>query len=182
MAVREDIIQGVRTWLKSSESLTNAQVIVADTAMQRPPLPYLTVKVISPDGVIGRDELVEGLDGDSLPTSTVRGERRATVSLQGFGAAAEDWLESAMLRRRLPTIQNVLIGVGLTIEPMGAIRDLSRLVDTSIEPRFSLDLEVTYRIESDPASETEALTIEGTYVLGGSPSDLTVTSTVSLTS
>lgn len=182
MAVREDILQGVRTWLKASEGLTNAQVIVADAKMQRPPLPYITVKVLTADAEVGHDEDIRALDGGGLPTIKVRGERRATVSVQAFGSTAEGWLSSALLKRRLPSVQETLLSVGLTIEPLGPIRDISRLVDTSIEARFSLDLEVTYRLESDAVSETEALSVVGTYTFDGEPSDLTVTSTVSLSS
>lgn len=182
MAVREDILQGIRTWLKTSESLTDVQVVPADDDGPRPSLPYLTVKVLTADAEFGRDEDIRGLDGDSLPTLYVRGERRATVSVQAFGTAAEAWLSNALLKRRLPSIQAALIGVGLTVEPMGPIRDISRLLDTSIEPRFVLDLEVTYVLASDTVSETEALTVEGTYTFDGEPSDLTTTSTVSLSS
>lgn len=182
MAVREDILQGIRTWLKTSESLTDAQVIPADDDGPRPALPYLTVKVLTADAEIGRDEDVRSTDGSGDPTLVVRGERRATVSVQAFGTTAEGWLSTALLKRRLPSIQEVLLGVGLTIEPMGPIRDLSRLVDTAIEPRFGVDLEVTYLLTSDTVAETEALSVVGTYTFDGEPSDLTVSSTVSLSS
>lgn len=182
MAVREDILQGVRTWLKSSESLTDAQVIPADDDGPRPPLPYVTVKVLMADEEIGEDELIEGLDGDSLPEVKVRGERRATVSVQGFGTAAQEWLSSALLKRRLPSIQNVLIGVGLTLNPLSSLRDISRLLDTAIEARVALDLDVTYRLESDTESETEALSVVSTLTFDGEPSDLTTSTTVSLSS
>lgn len=182
MAVREDILQGIRTWLKASESLTNAQIIPSDDDGPRPPLPYLTVKVLTADAEIGHDEDIRALDGGGLPTIKARGERRATVSVQAYGTAAEAWLSTALLKRRLPSIQEILIGAGLTIEPLGPIRDISRLVDTSFEARFSLDLEVTYQLESDAVSETEALSVVGNYTFDGEPSDLTVTSTVSLSS
>lgn len=182
MAVREDILQGVRSWLMLAATLTDDQVIVANDGGPRPELPYLTVLVLVADIQVGEDEVIRGLSG-ATPTVKVRGTRRATVSVQAFGAAAEEWLVLARLGLRLPTVQADLLSSGLSIEPQGAPRDISRVLDTGIESRFTWDLDVLYGVESDTETETAAGTVAMTTIfedVSPDPDPLTVTTTISL--
>lgn len=180
MTIRGDILQAVRGWLKDAASLTDAQVIPADDRGPRPALPYLTVKVTTADLQVGEDEARYGLDG-AVPTVTVHGTRRGTVSIQGFGAASEEWLATARLALRLPTTQVVLNAAGLTIVPMGAPRDISAMLDTGIAARFAWDLEVLYGVSSAAEQETEAAIATLTSVMDGNPSDMTTVTTIDLT-
>lgn len=69
----ERILQAVRSWLASSAkagaTLTDAQVIPADNKGARPPLPYLTVKVLVHDLPVGTDEDLHD-SADSLTVAT----------------------------------------------------------------------------------------------------------------
>lgn len=181
MAVREDILQGIRTWLKASESLTDAQVIAADAlGAVKPTAPFLTVKVLSADSRIGEDELIDALDGGGDLTTKMRGERRATVSVQGFGAGAEDWLVNAGLKLGQRASVEALIGVGLTVRKLGAVRDISQTLDTGIVRRFIAEFDVTYQLDSDAVSEVAAATVEATYNFDGQPTDFSLTVTTTL--
>lgn len=184
MTIRGDILQAVRGWLQASSSLTDAQVIPADDRGPRPALPYVTVKVTTADVQVGEDEARYGLDDDDVPTVTVHGTRRGTVSIQGFGAASEEWLATARLALRLPTVQAVLNAAGLTVVPMGAPRDISAMLDTGIAARFAWDLEVLYGVSSDPEQETEAAIATLTTTLERFPDDpdaFTTTTSIDLT-
>lgn len=181
MTIRGDILQAVRGWLKNAASLTDAQVIPADDRGPRPPLPYLTVKVLVADLQVGEDETRYGLDDDDDPTVTVHGTRRGTLSIQGFGAASEEWLVTARLALRLPATQAVLNAAGLTIVPMGAPRDISALLDTGIASRVVWDLEILYGVASAASQETVAAIATVTSVMDGNPSDLTTVTTIDLT-
>lgn len=179
MTIRESILQGVRTWLKAAATLTDAQVIPADDVGPRPAMPYLTVKVLSADLQVGEDDpwphLVLG-----VPKLTVRGNRSGSVSVQSFGAAAEEWLATARLSLRLPAIQEVLRAAGLTIVPDGAARDITAVRDTRAEPRFVWDLAIQYVVTSAAATETEATSVVLTEIIDSAPSDLTQTRTLPL--
>jgi hypothetical protein len=179
MSIRGDILQAVRGWLKAASSLTDAQVIPADDIGPRPALPYLTVKVVVADLPVGEDETRYALNGDDDPTVTVHGTRRGTVSVQGYGAAAEEWLVTARLALRLPTIQATLNTAGLTVVPIGAPRDVAVVLDTSFEARVVWDLEVLYDVSSAAEEEIAAAIATVTSVL--SPGALTTTSTLDLT-
>lgn len=184
MTIRGDILQAVRGWLKAASSLTDAQVIPADDKGPRPALPYLTVKVTVADLQVGEDEARYALDEDDVPTVTVYGTRRGTVSVQGFGSASEEWLATARLGLRLPTVQAVLNAAGLTIVPTGAPRDIAGLLDTGIESRVVWDLEVLYGVSSAAEQETAAAIATLTTTLERFPDDpdaFTTTTSIDLT-
>lgn len=181
MTIRGDILQAARGWLKSAASLTDEQVIPADDTGTKRVAPFLLVKVVAADIQVGEDEARYGLDDDDVPTVTVHGTRRGTLSVQGFGAASEEWLVAARLALRLPATQAVLNAAGLTIVPMGAPRDISALLDTGIASRFAWDLEILYGVTSAAAAETAAAVAIITSVMDGNPSDLTTVTTIDLT-
>lgn len=181
MTIRGDILQAVRGWLKNAASLTDNQVIPADDTGTKRVASFLLVKVTTADIQVGEDETRYGLDDDDVPTVTVHGTRRGTVSIQGFGATSEEWLATARLALRLPTVQAVLNAAGLTIVPMGAPRDISAMLDTGIAARFAWDLEVLYGVSSAAEQETEAAIATLTSVMDGNPSDMTTVTTIDLT-
>lgn len=157
MSVVEDILQGIRGWFVDVYGLTTEQIIPADDKGTRPPLPYLTVKVIVPGSQVGTHERIPGIDGGTgAPTEKIRVERRATVSLQGYGAGAYDWLDTALVELPLPSTQEALDGAGLSVQTLTDITDISRFIDTSTEPRYGVDLAVDYRVESEPVTLIEA--------------------------
>lgn len=180
MTIRASILQGVRGWLKMAATLTDAQVIPADDVGPRPPLPYLTVRVIAPDLPVGEDEVVWALDEDDLPTATVHGTRRATISVQGFGAGVEEWLSVARLALSSDAGIAQLNAAGINLIPSGSPRDISRLLETAIEYRVIWDLEAIFNLSSAPESLVAALTAETTIIVQSDGDPFTVISEFAL--
>lgn len=177
MSARAGIAAAVRAWHKLAATLTDAQVILADAKGPRPPLPYLTVKVTVAGVHTGRAEILDDLDEDDAPTVAVRQSYRGTVSVQGFGAGAETWLEQAAIALDLPAVRALVDAAGATFEPLGDGRDLSGLIDTEIEPRYLREYTVTYALASDPVSlvpSTQVLVDDFTFTSrDGDPSPRT---------
>lgn len=154
MSVRDAITQAVRAWLKTSAALTDAQCIVADRDGPRPPLPYLTVKVLVSDDPVGMDEPIDGTVGDDAVRYVV-GERRATVSIQGFGEQTSEWLEQAHIGLGRDAIKALLTSHGVTIVPMGGASNLSAFLNTGTQPRYLFEVEAYYRLTTPPDTVIE---------------------------
>lgn len=189
MAASETVLQAVRDWLQanadSGGALTDAQVIVAEPDAPRPAKPYLTVKVTTPGAVVGVDETISDLDGSSDPRRRANGIRRATVSVQGFGAGTEAWLERALLRLAFASVTEAFDTAGVNAPTTtGGVRDISELLGTAWEPRYALDIDVGYglRTASDDAESPIALsTVDSDTTLAGTtPTDLTIDQTITL--
>lgn len=154
MSARYAIGQAVRAWLKQSANLSDEQCILADRSGTRPPLPYLTVKVTTADVPIGVDEQID-LAVDDAPARHVVGERRATVSVQGFGDETAGWLERAHLALGSEPIRDLLTDRGVTVLVAGGVTDLSAFLNTSIVSRYVFEVEVYYRLTSEPDTLVE---------------------------
>lgn len=182
MTTAAQVIQGVREWLKTAATLTDDQVFPADAVGGREIPPFLTVKITASDIGVGEDEDVAALDGDGNPTLTARGCRLASVSVQAFGGTtALGWLAAARLSLRLPAMQAQLNGDGIVIVPVGAPRDLSRLVDTAIESRAVWDLQVRYGVTSAAEEQVAAETVQLTTTFENDADPLTAVTTIDLT-
>ena len=160
MTTRKIITQTVRDWFKAALGLTDSQIIPADDKGPRPPLPYLTVKVITADIPVGVDESIR--EATTVPTVRGRGHRSGSVSVQGFGEDSAGWLEVAALRLRYDSIQRLLCDAGITvINRGGGVSDISALVDTEIEPRYLREFEISYSVlDTDAEDLIEAARVE----------------------
>jgi hypothetical protein len=241
------ILKAARTWLKAfahpqGTALTDAQVIAADAAgANRPPLPYLAVKVTTPGMRTFQDEPVTRLadaltvvaggveddvyevdvsgdtvsytrlaedtdatvaaalrlailaaapdadvvrDGlrivvlgaalsnptaglltleEDVPVVRSEGRRQAVISVHGFGAETEEWLEEATLALAQPSVGDVLDAAGLPrfgFVPRGAINNDTLPLDSSMQPRFLREFEVAYRITGRPVEQVELALVE----------------------
>jgi hypothetical protein len=157
VSVRTDIEDAVRAWLVAAGadggiSSPDAKVIIADQDAARPPLPYVTVKVLVYDVQEKEDETWVDEDGNR----NVRGLRTGTVSLNAYGATAEGWLERAHLLLGMPSVLAILNGIALRPRP-GGINNLSGVLDGATQARFQRDYAVDYERESS-ATEVEAAT------------------------
>jgi hypothetical protein len=174
---RETILQTFRTAFKTalSPALTDENCIPADGVAfsddnPRPALPYITIKVTVADIPVGMDEQLFGLDGPlpaGLPTTKNRGHRSGTVTVNGFGTDTSGWLEVFALRLGYDSILRLFDDAGIAvINRGGGVTDISALVDTSIEPRFLREFEISYSVV-DAVAETliEAETIELDLIL-----------------
>lgn len=166
MTIQLDIFRAVRGWLKAATlpALTDAQVIPSDDKGPRPALPYLSVKLTTLHQRLGEDERgVEVLGADTPQEQvrlTVTGARRGVLQLRGFGDAPGEWLAAAELALSDPQILMGLSELGVSVRSLGGLIDVSALLDTKIEARWSQDFEVTYQLRSSrvaiPVAEAEA--------------------------
>jgi len=155
------------TWVQAyanpaGTALTAAQVIFASPAKARPPLPYITIDVISPGPRDGHDDTIVSLTA-GVPYHKARGRRTATISLQGYGEATAEWLEELRLSSALgDDVADTLEAAGYPrfgFMP-GAMQDVGKLLDSSSEARHSFDVTVHYEVTSAPRVQVELETIE----------------------
>lgn len=168
MTIQLDLLRAVRGWLKAAvqPALADAQIIPADDKGPRPALPYLTVKLTTQHQRMGEDERgVEVLDagepGERVEL-TVTGARRAVLQVRGFGEAPGDWLAAAELALSDPQVVMELGALGVGVRSLGGIIDVSALLDTKIEARWSQDYEITYGLRSRrEAAPVEEIGVDG---------------------
>jgi hypothetical protein len=101
----------------------------------RPPLPFLTYEFMLVDMPNGMDEEVPLDDGYGIT-----GGRMATLVMTGYGTGAEELLTRLALAARPPLTDP------LTIINLGPLLDISTLDETTIEPRYTKDFTVLYRL------------------------------------
>lgn len=160
----EQVLQAVRTWLKdintTGTALTNAQVVPANPGAggaARPAMPYLVVNILDERNV-GDEARVSTVGGDvAQPTWSVKGQRRATCSVNGYGDGAVDWLRKAVIRLRHPNVQTLLTAQGISVRPLGAPRNLTALRDSSFEARWMQEFEIGYNWTSAVETALPAL-------------------------
>ena len=169
----EQLLQAIRTWLKAgavapaTTTLADAQVILGDQDGPRPPLPYLSVKIITPQIQVGTDELVSYDNGDGDVSYRVRGDRELVVSVSGYGPGALDWLENAGLTIQLPQIDAILGDAGIRVDNVGGTTNTSTALDTSIEVRYTRTWLVRYTLLSNRDVAPPAEVIEVTTTTSG---------------
>lgn len=183
----DTLLQAIRAFLIAACELTarpDDSVVFADAAADRPPLPYLTVKVIA-DGVEVEGPFLEvvddGLGGEVERSSTLQ---RATISVQGYGRDTFVWLQ--MARARMSSELFADLADPIELVAMSPVLDVSDLIDTQIERRFSCDLTVAYCAtfdavdpDGDPLAAETGI-VESTLVSHPSP-DFVFDSTHDLT-
>lgn len=185
MSAQETVFQLVRTAIKDALSLTDAQVIRADprASSARPPLPYLTVKVVAADVRAGVDELIATRGAGDAADYRARGLRRMTLSIQGFGGdTAAGWLEDFTLALALPTTVDQLRLGGVQLRDITGSSDAARLLDTAFESRVLREYEALYiaqtASDADAGIEADQAQVTNTYTGSDAPGDLTLISTV----
>lgn len=174
MSLHEHIIQGTRRWLKLACSITDEQVVVGDTDQVRPDKPYLTVKLIVEDTPVGQDEQLQKEDNDGVQRHVMRGARRATASVQGFGVETADWLTLAYISLENPLVRAQLDEDELSIRSMTGTNDISEKIGTEFEKRFSRDFEILYGIETTEGpevNEAQKLDLKGDFEDPANPTD-----------
>ena len=102
---------------------------------------------------------------EDIPVVGVGGQRRATLEVQGFGAGADAWLERMAVQLPTPAIVALHTAAGLSVRALGGMSDLAAMIDTSIEPRFMREFEITYAIRTEPESQVPLALVEATVTL-----------------
>jgi hypothetical protein len=176
MSIRENILQGMRAFCRAATGLPDGSVLVAQVGMIRPVMPYLTVQAILLGAAVGTDELLRDLDGvggDGYPDGSmrewVRGHRRATVQVSGYGTASLDLLEQVRMAVELPSARAAAGACGISIAGAEDTKDLTLLRDTAFEMAGELDLVVSYRLDTVPAAAISAEHIEIEVTQAGTP-------------
>jgi len=148
MTTREDIIQGVRSWIKASSDLTplsDAQVIKSEQDGPRPQIPYLTVGLTTFDIVVGSDDIRSGLDGSGIPTVSVRGQDLATEWLTE--AKSSIWKESA---------KAILKDAGLSVSILGSGQsNIAAVIADQTELRSTQDFDIAYTYNSNESTSVQ---------------------------
>lgn len=166
MTLHETLMQGVRSWLKFAASLTDEQVLANDYAGARPALPYLEVRVDRPDETVGTDEALTDTDpATGQARVRVRGQRRAVVTVRGFGDETMEWLALAAASLFNPIALAYLDELGLSLRTLGPSVKTSPRVDTRREAQITRDFELSYAIETDPQDVPELERVEADVVL-----------------
>jgi hypothetical protein len=142
---RETILQAARALCKataSTSALTDAQVRLMDDPGPRSPLPHLVVNLTSnvPEGY---DEAIT-LTGSTTATHRSRGGRRATIALHGFGAGADEWLESIRSKLVLDSARTVMDAQNVEFINPGTVLYLPTTRDTAIEHHWVLEVEASF--------------------------------------
>lgn len=154
-ATYESLLQAVRNWVLLATSLSALRVIPTDDHGTRPELPYITVSLTTFDLELGHDEQVLSVDGGEL-VEQIRGDRRASVSLNAYGKRGADLLALCHVSLSQTVIKQHLHDARITLTSAGQTQDISSLVDTSIEKRFVKDFYLDYAFET-AATEIDSL-------------------------
>jgi len=154
----EQAIQGFRVWFKAmgdAAGLADAQVRMAEPTGDAPrsSAAYVTVRELANVGVGDRQEC-NSLSGAD-PIVYYKQFRRMTISLQGYGTDAGEWMERAFMLLGSPASLALLTAQGVTIRAGGGRRNIAQLLDTGFEPRWSQDVEIEYIHSTQPDAETQ---------------------------
>lgn len=149
MSVKEDLLQGVRTWLKDVSSLSDDEVIVErEWNAERPDKPYLGVRLTT-TGEPTFDEIIEG-DKNSEYSQKQHGGRRGVATVNGYGQQTAEWIEVAQNSLKLKPVKDVFQSIGMTVKrSRGGLSDVTELVGPSFESRVTAEFDVRYRIVGD---------------------------------
>lgn len=160
MSTRSALLAAARQLAITVGGATDAKVINAGAPGPRPEKPYLTVRLTSPGGGGAPAERLDSVDDDGAPMVVMRERREASVSIQGYGTDSGDWLDALQLGLDSPDSLAAQEALGVSAAVQTPVSDLSTLLDTAEETRFSLELVLRYRLESTPAAAVELLTAE----------------------
>lgn len=163
MSVRSSIEDGIRAWLVLAGAnggipSPDSSVIYANQDAPRPALPYLTVRVFVYDVQVHEDESL--IDDSDPPLWRGRGQRTSTVSVNGYGIGADEWMERAVFMLRSPSVVASLNESGLAVRPVSGMNNLSGILDESTQVRFQRDFGVDYQRDSSETDVEELAELE----------------------
>jgi hypothetical protein len=143
-SIREQLLQAARTWIKTALSLSDSKVILAQRDGLKSPrldLPYYVVNIVSFDSERGVDEFEDKLDGSRVD----RGNRSATLRIDGFGADSEEGMQLlGLLTGEFPD--------AAYCRSLGPLTDVSSIQSESWESRYIKDFTLEYRLVLERAN------------------------------
>lgn len=148
----DQILIPVRRWIIAATGLPRDQVIPADDPGTRPPLPYITIRLLTQGVPAGTAETRR--QGTS---ENVFAPYTGSLQLDAYGPGSASFLSLCDMSLALSKIQEIIRKGDLAIHGTGSINDLSALVDDKIESRHQKDFYIAYSVElSEP--DTDAIT------------------------
>jgi hypothetical protein len=183
VSVRDDLLAAARTLLITVGGATDAKVIHAGAKGPRPEKPYVTVRLTTPGAAVGAAERLDSLDEDDAPVVAMRERREASLSIQGYGADSFAWLDALERGLDSPASLAAQADLGVSAVLLTPTDDISAMLDTAEETRFSLELTLRYRLTTTPAAAVElrSAVISTTATrYDDDPQPLTANQTVSL--
>jgi hypothetical protein len=103
----------------------------------RPPSPSIKLTLLGP-GKLGEDE-IQNVEG-SLTDFRITGPRTLTVSINSYGSESQQLMTNLQSSLSNPDMLSILSAALLSVTDEGTIKDLSALVDTHIERRMQMDV------------------------------------------
>lgn len=172
MNIDEQILQSLRAWIYAATGLNKKNIIPFDDDAARPHLPYLAVELPAGDESVGIDSLIRGLDSAGSPTVKVRGSRRGTATVHGYGTDSGDLLRQLGLSLRKPAILELLVEENLSINNDGELLDVTANAGARREKRFVKDFAIRYLLEDSEAdTQVELLNVGLDLTLSSSDTD-----------
>ncbi len=154
MTTRDDLITGTITLVLALSDCPLEKIrslSARDNKSKAPQMaqPFLTVLLLTPGGgAHGPAESLDGEDGGGDPIETMREIREATVSIQGYGSTAFDWMDQ--VQSLLGSIDALELAqtLGTSFELLTPVSDLAALLDTDRRQHGSLELRLRHQHRS----------------------------------
>ncbi len=161
--------------------LTNDRIIEAKPTVPnapRPPLPYLSVDITTPAAKFGDDSK----DYTSTGQVNSGGVRQMTVAFEAYGNSKEEALNYASTVQTafdMADIQADLRLVGIAVWTIGAVADLTQLLNTGYEGRARLEVQfgIAMNLQSD-LGQMKTVNVSGTVDVGDGETVNTTTQVV----
>jgi len=122
----------------------NTRVIFFYPNAPRPQLPYTSIQTLSIGAVIDDWDEFNDIDNES----NVYGMREIIFSVNAYGINADSEILRLQGKLQTQSVREVLRDkIGISIMSVGAPRDLSTLIDSGYEKRFSMDIVFNVNVE-----------------------------------
>lgn len=142
------IRKAIYTWIKTELDVV---AIWEQQSEQRPPRPYVSMKLIVGPVKTGHDDLRQDTSG----SFSVQGLRVLTLSLNVYGQDAMSLMSRLQTSTEKPSVQEELRKEGIAFIRAEGIQDLTVALDNRFETRAQMDVLFHIKdIESDSALTT----------------------------
>lgn len=150
----DDIKAALYTWMVRETGIT---VIFARQGKERPAIPYGVILFVNAGE---REGMTDELRGDGDESFTMVGRRSAPVTLNIYGANANQ--KMCLLRDSLqrPDVVEEFSAAGISCVSDSAPLDLTELEEISYQERSQMELTLGYTV----SRETDVVPIEGTDI------------------
>lgn len=146
--IREDVLQGVRTWAKAAAGgLSDAEVVCAFDQRPKEAKPHLLVQELRHFGLVGQPERQRRRNGTKIE-ERVESTRFSTYQIDAFGIAALPWLEYLGASRWRSDIRTLLDDEQIDVKPNSDIQDTTAIVSNKYERRATQTWRADYQVQS----------------------------------